>query len=232
MTIEQIEQVVRWAGAAGLAVFLVIAFGGMFSLRKRPKGRTEGKLAWFLQWPVYFTIAAAFAAICWLLWMPLPFKFPDIARWIFLIAGIILYFAGIAFYIWGRFALGNMFAGSSGFAVQLYADHRLVTGGPFSIVRHPLYLGVMVASLGALLVYQNWATVFLFLCFIWLPFRGRKEEKALAKEFGQEWTDYCRRVPAFIPHIFKRKPSSPVPSLGASPSSPSTFPSQGGSDGT
>ena len=201
MKLELVEQIVRWTAAAGLLVFIIIAFGGIFSMRKRPHGRTEGKLAWFLRWPVYFIIAALYVGICWFLWKPVPLEFPVSVRWIFIILGVLLYFGGLGLYFWGRFTLGNMFGGSSGFAVQLYADHKLVTHGPFAIVRHPLYLGVMIASLGALLIYQNWATVFLFLCFIWLPFRVRKEEIALAKEFGEEWRGYCRRVGAFIPRF-------------------------------
>jgi protein-S-isoprenylcysteine O-methyltransferase Ste14 len=123
-----------------------------------------------------------------------------------MILGVLLYFGGIAFYIWGRFTLGNMFGGSLGVTVQLYADHKLVTRGPFAAVRHPLYLGMMVATFGALLIYQNWAMIFLILLtYPVLPFRAWKEEKTLAKEFGQEWKEYCKRVPIFIPGLGRKK---------------------------
>ncbi len=208
MILELVEQIVRWAGATGLAVFLIIAFGGILSQRKRALGRTEGKMAWLLRWPSFLLFIALDAAVCVLLWKPLPLEFTAVLRWVFIITGFILYFGGITFYIWGRFTLGNMFAGSTGISVQLYAGHKLVTRGPFSVVRHPLYLAMMITAFGALLMYQNWATVFLFLlnCAA-LPFRALKEESALAKEFGEEWTDYRRRVPAFIPGLRPLKKS-------------------------
>ncbi len=208
MALELVEQIIRWSGIAGLLVFLIVAGGGFLSVRKRPRGRSEGKLVY--RWPVVILIVLAFPVffgICYILWRPIPLEFPLVLRWIFIILGPLLYFGGIAFYVWGRFTMGKMFGRATTFEVRLYADHKLVTHGPFGLARHPLYLGMMIAVLGALFIYMNWTMVFLFgWASISLSLRARKEENALAKEFGQEWTDYCRRVPAFIPRLFKKKP--------------------------
>jgi protein-S-isoprenylcysteine O-methyltransferase Ste14 len=77
----------------------------------------------------------------------------------------------------------------------------LITHGPFALVRHPLYLGLQIAALGGFLVYRTWTFVFVAASFLSLVVRARREEQALAAEFGQEWDAYCQRVPGWIPHL-------------------------------
>ena len=94
-----------------------------------------------------------------------------------------------------------MYNVSSSFGAQLYADQQLVTRGPFAYVRHPMYLGILVASFGGLLLYRTWTLVFTTLNFLALTVRARREEQALAAEFGEQWEAYRRRVPGWIPRI-------------------------------
>ena len=116
--------------------------------------------------------------------------------------GSLLYFPGMLFVLWGRLALGNNYFVSTGFGAQLFADHQLVTSGPFAIVRHPMYSGLILAALGALLIYPTWTTL-LFVCFAPMrTVRARREEAALAAEFGEKWREYCQRVPAFLPRLW------------------------------
>lgn len=85
---------------------------------------------------------------------------------------------------------------------QLFADHQLVTTGPYAIVRHPMYVGLAFAAWGALLIYFTWTTVY-FACFApLLAFRAYREEQALSAEFGEQWHEYCKRVRAFIPRLW------------------------------
>ncbi len=97
-----------------------------------------------------------------------------------------------------------MYNVSSSMGAQLYADHRLVTHGPFAIVRHPMYLGVILASAGGLLIYRTWTLLFTTVSFLGLVLRARREEEALAAEFSEQWEEYRRRVPAWILHILRR----------------------------
>jgi protein-S-isoprenylcysteine O-methyltransferase Ste14 len=92
-----------------------------------------------------------------------------------------------------------MFGPASGFGVRLQAGHRLVTGGPFAFVRHPMYLGVIAAGAGMFLLFRTWAALFFALLMLGLVVRARREEKLLAQEFGAEWRAYAIRVPAWIP---------------------------------
>jgi len=64
-----------------------------------------------------------------------------------------------------------------------------------------MYAGLFFAALGSLLIYATWTTL-LFASFApWLAVRARSEEQALAKGFGEQWLDYCKRVPAFFPRL-------------------------------
>jgi protein-S-isoprenylcysteine O-methyltransferase Ste14 len=94
-----------------------------------------------------------------------------------------------------------MFGVASGFGVRLYAGHRLITTGPYALVRHPMYLAVVLAGLGALLIYRTWSMLFFSFNMFGLVVRARREERALMAEFGEEWAEYARRTPAFVPRL-------------------------------
>lgn len=118
-----------------------------------------------------------------------------------LVLGSLLLFPGMAFLMWGRLALGKNYFVSSGFGVQLFATHQLVTNGPFAIVRHPMYVGLILAAIGSLLVYFTWTTLIFTIFSPLILVRAYREEKTLSAEFGDQWQNYCRRVPTFIPRL-------------------------------
>ena len=89
------------------------------------------------------------------LWYPLPIVLSPGMHLIMLIAGSLLYFLGIALYLWGYRTLGRMFSISSGLGATLYQDHRLIRIGPYRFVRHPMYLAVILAASGALLIFRS-----------------------------------------------------------------------------
>jgi methanethiol S-methyltransferase len=89
--------------------------------------------------------------------------------------------------------------------VQLFKDHQLITNGPYAIVCHPMYVGLILAALGSLLIYFTWTTVY-FACYAPLMIvRARREETALLAEFGKQWQEYCQHVQAFIPRWRKER---------------------------
>lgn len=102
-------------------------------------------------------------------------------------------------------ALGEMYNVSSRFGAQLYAGHRLVTHGPYALARHPMYLGILFAGAGGLLLYRTWTFLFVPAHFPALVMRARREEEALSATFGQQWQDYCRRVPGWRPRFSQKQ---------------------------
>jgi protein-S-isoprenylcysteine O-methyltransferase Ste14 len=150
---------------------------------------------------VYVPLTAASLWLLQRLWRPLPLRLTPAARTVALVVGSLLHFAGLAIMLWGRATLGRMYGISSSRGAQLYADHRLVTAGPFALVRHPMYLGGQLAEIGALLLHRTWDALAIALNAPTLVLRARREEEALAAEFGAAWEDYRGRVPFLYPRV-------------------------------
>jgi protein-S-isoprenylcysteine O-methyltransferase Ste14 len=204
MNLEVVEQWVRWLGGAGVLVPLIAVFWGLWRGLHRPSGRTTGWAHKVLRAPFYLVVSILYFGLCLLIWKPLPLSLSQPVRIIALALGALLYFPGLAMLLWARLTLGEMYNVSSGFGVQLYADQRLITHGPFALVRHPMYLGLMMATFGGVLIYRTWTLAFLAVNSLFLVIRARREEQALAAEFGAQWEAYCQRVPAWMPRFRRR----------------------------
>ncbi len=78
---------------------------------------------------------------------------------------------------------------------------RLVTGGLYSLVRHPQYLGLFLSLFGEGVV--HWPTIFSVGIFpiivVVYYFLARREERAMLTQFGDEYRAYAQRVPMFVP---------------------------------
>ena len=83
-------------------------------------------------------------------------------------------------------------------------SHALIEGGPYKIVRNPMYLGILLIGLGVVLIFFNWWVVIIFL----LIFASRylplilSEEKKLQGIFPGTYEAYCRRVPRIMPRLY------------------------------
>jgi protein-S-isoprenylcysteine O-methyltransferase Ste14 len=111
-----------------------------------------------------------------------------------LIAPLVL---GLAFTWWARIHLGRLWSAS----VSRKADHRVVDSGPYRIVRHPIYSGIILATLataamrGTALAWLG----FVLLTLGWVV-KARLEESFLRAELGREaYDDYAKRVPMLMP---------------------------------
>ena len=205
MLLDALEWWVGAVGLAGLLAAILYVYWGLWLSLRRPLGRKTGSPESMLNSAFYTLAGAGYFALCFFLWRPLPLTPSGWVRVAALAAGSALLYAGIALVIWGRLALGRMYNVSSGLGVQLYKDHKLVTEGPYAIVRHPMYLGILLVALGGLLVYRTWTFVFFLGNFPGIYHRAVREEEALALEFGDQWTAYAERVPAWLPRLRRRK---------------------------
>jgi protein-S-isoprenylcysteine O-methyltransferase Ste14 len=199
-----LETIIKWTG--GLLAFSAagILLYSIWRGTQRQAGRTSGS-AGMLRSPVfYFMVSAFFFGLAWLGWIPLPMSFSPPIRTALLILGCLLYFPGLIFLLWSRLELGKNYFVSTVVGAQLFADQQLVTSGPYAIIRHPMYVGLMFAAWGALLIYATWTTVYFAVVAPFLMLRARREEQALAAEFGDQWQEYCKRIPSFIPRVGKK----------------------------
>ena len=82
---------------------------------------------------------------------------------------------------------------------------RLVTSGPYTIVRNPMYLGTFLIGSGFVLVAWPWWVWPLFAGFFYIRFKKQilSEEAILEKAFGAEYRNYCQKTPRIFPSSIK-----------------------------
>jgi protein-S-isoprenylcysteine O-methyltransferase Ste14 len=119
----------------------------------------------------------------------------DTTRWL----GIGLFVVGCTLRLWPVFVLGNRFSG----LVAIQPGHTLVTTGIYSVIRHPSYLGLLVATLGWGLSFRSGIGALLTALMI-IPLLARiySEEQLLRSEFGAEYDAYCARTSRLIPGLY------------------------------
>lgn len=201
-----LETVIRWLGGLLAYATLGAILYGIWRGTQRQAGRTTGRMGRYLRSPWFYLVTSAiFFGVGYWGWSPLPLAIPTQVHTWALLLGALLYFPGMGLALWGRLALGRNYFVSTGFGAQLFDNQPLVTGGPFAIVRHPMYAGLILAALGSLLIYHTWTTLW-FACFSpALLNRARREEATLAAEFGGQWQAYCKRVPMLLPRLSRRE---------------------------
>lgn len=190
----------------GFALFLLIVafwagFTLIFLLRKRPPKTTERtkdskslvgmllqSVAYLLSWiwprsnfapivamPRWTEIAVALAAV----------TLAALSLWL----------------MWSAIlTLGKQWA----YVARIVEGHKLITEGPYNLVRNPIYTGMFGILVATGLAASRWplfiAAIVIFLCGTWI--RVRREENLLRQSFGAEFEVYCSRVPALLPGWF------------------------------
>ncbi|HWW21005.1 MAG TPA: isoprenylcysteine carboxylmethyltransferase family protein [Steroidobacteraceae bacterium] len=106
--------------------------------------------------------------------------------------------SGLLFAVWARVHLGSNWSGR----VTLKENHELIRTGPYQLVRHPIYTGLLLAILGTALALGEWrgllATVMMVISF----WRKLQLEEALMRQtFGDEYRRYCEHTAALIPYV-------------------------------
>ncbi len=204
-----VEQVIQWLADALAYATLALLHYGVWRGTQRRAGRMSGPRARWLSVPWFYLVSTLlFLGLCYIGWHPLPFPLHGaVQAWLFA-AGSLLYFVGILLVWWGRLELGQNYFASSALAARLFEEHQLVMTGPFALVRHPMYLGLILAALGSVPMYFTWTTLFFALCAPVLLVRAQIEERVLAAEFREAWWAYCARVPMLIPRISGRSTSA------------------------
>jgi protein-S-isoprenylcysteine O-methyltransferase Ste14 len=113
-------------------------------------------------------------------------------------AGAVITLAGLLFAIWARIHIGSNWSRS----VTIKQDHELIVSGPYALVRHPIYTGLLTGILGtAIALGQVRGLLAFVLIFFSLWYKLRLEEKWMRAQFGDAYASYSRRVAALVPGI-------------------------------
>jgi protein-S-isoprenylcysteine O-methyltransferase Ste14 len=106
---------------------------------------------------------------------------------------------------WGIRAMGKHLVSDA----EVRPDTELVTTGPFELVRHPLYLSVLMLWAGGTLALLSPVLAIGLVVLVpafWL--RARAEERLFTRHFGSAYTAYAARVPMFLPDFLRARRSS------------------------
>jgi protein-S-isoprenylcysteine O-methyltransferase Ste14 len=180
-------------------------------------------LAWFLYWLVSATATKAtrrreslgsrLAHVLPLLigavllgWRDVPWAWLALRLWpraaLPYLAGLVLLYAGLGFAVWARVHLGRNWSGT----VTVKEGHELIRSGPYALVRHPIYTGLLAAVLGTALASGTVrAALALAIVTFALLRKLRIEEAFMEATFPGEYASYRAAVPALLPFTRPRR---------------------------
>lgn len=115
--------------------------------------------------------------------------------------GAALVAIGLGFAVWARVHLAGNWSGS----VTLKQDHSLTRTGPYRLVRHPIYTGILTAIIGSVIAEGEWRGLLAF-ALVTLSFLRKItiEERFLTTQFGDAYARYRAEVPALFPWTRQR----------------------------
>lgn len=112
--------------------------------------------------------------------------------------GLLIAFVGAALACRARFLLGKNWS----LAVQQKENHEFIRRGPYAVVRHPIYTGLLLLFAGnGLIVGDNRAIVAVVLVFVSFWLKLKKEEKWMEDTFGDDYREYKKRTAALFPFL-------------------------------
>jgi protein-S-isoprenylcysteine O-methyltransferase Ste14 len=113
--------------------------------------------------------------------------------------GAVVLYAGLAFAVWARVHLGRYWSGM----VTLKEGHELIRTGPYAIVRHPIYTGILAMALGTALATGSWPLLLILVALLAsFLLKIRAEEKLMIEQFGDAYRSYMREVPRLVPGVW------------------------------
>lgn len=133
--------------------------------------------------------------------IPLPWLYRELwpsGLWPFWM-GAAVTVAGLLFAIWARLHLGSNWSRS----VTIKQGHELITTGPYALVRHPIYTGILTGFLGtAIALSQVRGAIAFVLVFFALWVKFRIEENWMRSQFGETYATYAHQTAALVPYLF------------------------------
>jgi protein-S-isoprenylcysteine O-methyltransferase Ste14 len=107
--------------------------------------------------------------------------------------------AGLGFCVWARATLGRNWSGT----IPLKEGHELIERGPYRLVRHPIYTGMMVMILATAITFGHLGgLVSVILAFVSFWIKLGEEEKLMLQQFPDQYGSYQQRVKRIIPFVF------------------------------
>jgi len=185
------QQFIGTAWIATLVVWLIGAFATKPTARRQPaRSRLLDMAEAWIAALLLFRSRLRFGLLAWRFAPNTP-----LIAW----TGVGLTIAGLAFTITARLFLGGNWSG----IVTIKQGHTLVCRGPYALVRHPIYSGILLAIMGtALAIGEIRALIGASLVFLILAHKISLEERFMMGQFGASYAQYRRDVKALIPFVW------------------------------
>jgi protein-S-isoprenylcysteine O-methyltransferase Ste14 len=121
-------------------------------------------------------------------------------RWWPPAVGLLVFAGGIWLRTAAVLALGRFFT----YTVQVDTEQPVIDTGPYRLIRHPSYTGLLMASLGVGLALDNWLSIAACLLppLVGFTFRLLHEERVLAERLGEPYRSYMRRTKRLVPGVW------------------------------
>ena len=112
--------------------------------------------------------------------------------------GLAIFLLGLALAVWARIYLGRNW----GMPMSEKADPELVTTGPYSVIRHPIYSGIILAMIGTTIAVSLYWLIAVVLVGAYFIYSAVMEERHMAEVFPDTYPRYKRSTKMLIPFIF------------------------------
>ena len=113
--------------------------------------------------------------------------------------GLAVVLAGLSFACWARFILGSSWSANP----MIRQDHELVLRGPYRIVRHPIYTGILTMFLGTAIQFGLVRSFLgVILCTISFRMKLAVEEQLMLQQFGDQYVEYSANVRRIVPFLY------------------------------
>jgi protein-S-isoprenylcysteine O-methyltransferase Ste14 len=126
--------------------------------------------------------------------LPNAWELSDGLLWLLLALTV----AGFLFAWWARLHLGTLWSGT----ITRKQDHRVVDTGPYAMVRHPIYTGLLLSAFATAAARGRWEALIgalLFALGCWI--KARQEEQFLSETLGGDYAAYRQRVHMLVPYL-------------------------------
>jgi protein-S-isoprenylcysteine O-methyltransferase Ste14 len=112
--------------------------------------------------------------------------------------GLALFALGLGFAVWARLHIGRNW----GTPMSQKDDPELVTSGPYHLVRHPIYSGIILAGLGTAVALSWYWMIVVALAGFYFLYSATVEERNMAKQFPDTYPAYRRSTKMLVPFVF------------------------------
>jgi protein-S-isoprenylcysteine O-methyltransferase Ste14 len=186
---EQIVTVIHYFWVAVIVLWNISAFMVKQTEHSRSEATARGAV-WIVSLAWVLLFIPAFASLGWRF---VPSNTATVS------SGLALTVLGFALAVWARFTIGRNWSAM----VTVTKDHQLVRQGPYRIVRHPIYAGFMLATLGTAVAHgtMQGLVAFAMVVLAW-GYKSRIEESLMLERFGVEYEQYRREVKALLPLVW------------------------------